>query len=231
MLRKVLAGALVMIIVGSYSTIGYSVGDNIEIENNNAKVVFEENVINIIYPEDNLITTDNIVLLSGRAKEGLKIVVEVYSSVNFTGIDFDINTSLINEESDEEREEFDKELGIELREVLENEEEQNENKKENKENMENMEEMYVLESKEIFEVGELGVFAKELMLKPGKNKICIYVIDKEHVETIIKYVYVTDIEKIKEYVNSIGDMNFSETIKQIINSSSDQDTSTFPFWR
>ncbi|KPU27218.1 hypothetical protein TR13x_06570 [Caloranaerobacter sp. TR13] len=201
MLRKVLTGALVIVIIGTYGTVGYSIGNDSEIENNdtNIEIVKKENIIDIIYPEDNLITTDNIVLLSGRARQGLKIIVEVYSSASLTDVDFNVDTLPINDSSMEKIEE--------------------------------PEETYKLESKEVLEVGELGVFAKELELKPGKNKISIYVIDDEVTDIITKYVFVTDMEKVKEYINNIGNMNFSETIRQMIDVSNNQDTSIPLFWR
>lgn len=201
MLRKVLAGALVIVVIGTYGTIGYSAGNDSEIENDdtNIEIVQKESIIDIIYPEDNLITTDNIILLSGRAREGLKIIVEVYSSASLTGVDFAVDTLSAN----------DKDM----------------------EDVEEAEEIYTLESKEVLEVGELGVFAKELELKPGKNKISIYVIDDEVTDIITKYVYVTDMEKIEEYIDNFGSMNFSETIRQMIDLSNNQDTSIPLFWR
>ncbi|WP_069650727.1 hypothetical protein [Caloranaerobacter ferrireducens] len=201
MLKKVLTGALVIVIIGTYGTVGYSVGNDSEIEKNdtNIEIVKKESIIDIIYPEDNLITTDNIVLLSGRARQGLKIIVEVYSSASLAGVDFNVDTLSINDSSMEDVEEA--------------------------------EEVYTLETKEVLEVGDLGVFAKELELKPGKNKISIYVIDDEVTDIITKYVYVTDMEKVKEYIDNIGSMNFSETIRQMIDLSNNQDTSIPFFWR
>lgn len=199
MLKKVLTGALVIVIIGTYGVVGYSVGNDSEIETkdtNNIEMVKKESTIDIIYPEDNLITTDKVVLLSGRARQGVKIIVEVYSSSNLTGVNFNVDTLPINDTSMEDVD---------------------------------VEEVYTLESKEVLEVGDLGVFAKELELKPGKNKISIYVVDDEVTDIVTKYVYVTDMEKVKEYIDDIGSMNFSETIRQMIDLSNNQDTS-MPFF-
>ncbi|KGG81269.1 hypothetical protein [Caloranaerobacter azorensis] len=226
MFRKVLTGALIIAIIGTYGTVGYSAGDDVEIKNSNTNVekAEEESIINVIYPEDNLITTDNIVLLSGRAKKGLKIIIEVYSSTGLLDVDFDVDISSTkndgNEKNDSDIEE--------VKEIENTEATEEVQTKETKES----EDTYTLESKEVLEVGELGVFAKELELKQGKNKINIYVIDDEDEETeiITKYVYVTDIEKVKEYIDKLENMNFSETIKKMIDSSNNQDTST-ELWR
>ncbi|WP_427340523.1 hypothetical protein [Caloranaerobacter sp. DY30410] len=225
MLRKVLTGALIIAIIGTYGTVGYSAGNDSEVKNNdtNIEIVEEESIIDIIYPEDNLITTDNIVLLSGRAKQGLKIIIEVYSSASLTDVDFDVDISSTKNDGNEKKDGDTKDVKeIEKTEVTKETKEAKE--------IEEAEETYTLESKEELEVGELGVFAKELELKPGKNKINIYVIDDEVTDIITKYVYVTDMEKVKKYIDNIENMNFSETIKKMIDSSNNQDTSV-QLWR
>lgn len=194
MLKKVLTGTLVLFVICTVGTTVYAInGDDTDIVKENVEDVQVEKKTEIISPKDNYITSEKVILLSGKAEENTKIVVEVYSKKKLTETDFDLKLmpklDSINEEE--------------------------------------LEDEYDLLSKDSFEVGELGIFAQQLELADGLNKIVIYVQEDEETSyTIIKYVTVTSIEKAKKALEEIKGANFSDALlEQIKNSVDKTDTS------
>jgi len=72
MIKKILSSTLIMIMLGSTYTAAHSINPTnvLTIPNNNYK---------IIMPENDLVTSQKIVLLSGKAEEGSSISIKVYN--------------------------------------------------------------------------------------------------------------------------------------------------------
>ncbi|MBS4538503.1 hypothetical protein GOQ27_08505 [Clostridium sp. D2Q-11] len=91
MIKKILSSTLIMIMLGSTYTTAHSTNpinptNVITIPNNNYK---------IIMPENNLVTSQKIILLSGKAEEDSSIIIKVY---NFDEL-LSINKSKLNNDT------------------------------------------------------------------------------------------------------------------------------------
>ncbi len=183
MLRKVLTATIVLTLVGTIGTVSYSE----DVINNNStsnckdtyyKFYFQKN-IEVFHPQNNLITSDKNILLSGKTDNGNKIIVEIYSTPNITLNDYSsYNFNFLSK--------------------IENE----------KENL-----IYLPPIIKEIEIGAFGIFAEELELKLGLNKINVYIEGSNYSE--VKYVYVNDISKAEEILESIDNVGFFNSIKQM----------------
>lgn len=192
MLKRILTGAMAVMMVGTSGTVGYAIGTGTELKTKDEirQIMDEENIVKIISLEDDLITSENTILLSGKAKEGSQIIIDVYSLINIEQTDF--STGMISDIQQEQ------------------------------EIKERYKQVY---SKEIT-IGELGIFAEELGLNEGKNKIAISLLrDGEVVSISMKYVTVTNVEDAKEELKEIKDINLLEVMKKVVNSVEEIDTS------
>ncbi|EOD00185.1 hypothetical protein [Caldisalinibacter kiritimatiensis] len=100
MLKKLFIGMLTIVVISTYSTVGYSIdGEDVEElhkDKIDVQVKTEEKELEIISPENELATSEKILLLSGKAEEGSEIIVEVYSLQEPKQVNFSLN----GEESD-----------------------------------------------------------------------------------------------------------------------------------
>ncbi len=201
MLKKVLSATIVLALVSATGSVAYSdvVFDKEKptslepilgpvLEPTTEIQVSLEKQLEVYKPETGIIS-DKIVLLSGIAAEGSKIIVEIYSTPNISVRESNLyNYNLFN---------FD--LGdLSVQENEENEIEQD---------------IYLPPVIKEVEVGAFGYFAEELELKFGLNKINVYIEGSEDSE--VKYVYVNDYSKAEELIKKIDDMDFFNTMKQI----------------
>lgn len=85
MLKKLLSVAIVLIAIGASGTVAYTAGGDDTTKNPAMNVeVAQQQDLEITSPEDKLATTDNIILLSGKGKEGTNVTIEVYSTVSIS---------------------------------------------------------------------------------------------------------------------------------------------------
>jgi len=87
MLKKLLTVAIVLVVIGTTGTVGYTAGGDDATKTQEPKQepkieVEEQKELEIVGPEDKKTTTNNIVLLSGIGKEGTNVIIEVYSTVS-----------------------------------------------------------------------------------------------------------------------------------------------------
>jgi hypothetical protein len=222
MLKRIMIGAVVLILISAFGTVGYAIDDEtilgpdsvdnqeiIEEENDSEKdgeeiqdTIGEESSIEIISPEDNFTTSETTILLSGNAKEGSIITVDVYSVKSVEQISFPLK-------SESEEESSSTESNIEVNIQLKG--------KPSKKETTVIKEEYEHQYSKTFEVGELGFFAEELELKEGKNKIAICLQKDDKIQSIIiRYVTVTSIDAAKKELEQIGNENFLDTLKKVI---------------
>lgn len=83
MIRKVLTGTIVLLVLGAFGTISYA--DDIKDNKIEEVITTVEEEYKVIKPENNLVTSENTVLLSGKSKQGSTITVEVYSEKKSEG--------------------------------------------------------------------------------------------------------------------------------------------------
>lgn len=76
MTKKILSGILMIFIVGNIYNISYSINNETA---KNIETVSNEDY-NLTLPEENLVTKESTVLVSGKAKENSDIYISVYSS-------------------------------------------------------------------------------------------------------------------------------------------------------
>lgn len=104
MLKKVLAGTFLMAFIVTNGIAAYAIGDddiidnsmpivNIDKEFNSEGEALEAELedakeVEIFEPKDKLITTDKIMLLSGKGLEGTRVLIEVYSVPELVKSDF-----------------------------------------------------------------------------------------------------------------------------------------------
>ncbi|WP_425448744.1 hypothetical protein [Dethiothermospora halolimnae] len=173
MVKKILSAALVLAIVGTSGTVVYSAKGNYNYSDSYISFISrnkENKALKLLKPEDETVTFDKTILLTGEASEGSKVIINVYSSTNIADNDFDFDN--LPEDDD-----------------------------------------FTLTYEEGVEVGILESFAELVDLKLGINKIEVFLENSDDVKT--RYVYVKDISEATEKANNI---NYSDTIKEVINS-------------
>lgn len=209
MLKKVLSATIVLALVSATGSVAYSDvatdKENLtnlglitgsEIEPTAEIQVSLEKQLEVYKPENGVIS-DKIVLLSGIAEEGSKIIVEIYSTPNISLEDYNLyEYNLYN-------------VGIGDLSVLDVED-----------NVLNQD-IYLPPVVKEIEVGAFGYFAEELELKFGLNKINVYIEGSE--DSQVKYVYVNDYSKADELIKKIDDMDVFNTMKQIFGQEEDED--------
>lgn len=79
MLRKLLSVAIVFVALCTIGTVAYADG---EVTTENQEVQNKE--LEIVGPEDMSTTTDKVIILSGKGKEGTNVIIEVYSTVTIS---------------------------------------------------------------------------------------------------------------------------------------------------
>lgn len=192
MFRKSISAVIVLAMLSATATFSYTASDEIvnfeKATENKVNVVnqlFIDGSIEIFHPQDSLVTSYKTVLLSGKAPENSKVVVEVYSTANLLLKDDRINDVVLNniqclEKDSEDKNTF---LSPVINEI---------------------------------EVGALGIFVEELELKIGLNKINVYIDGfKENAET--RFVYVNDVTKPEELIESIDSIGIFDFYWQILN--------------
>lgn len=192
MFRKSISAVIVLAMLSATATFSYTASDEIvnfeKATENKVNVVnqlFIDGSIEIFHPQDSLVTSYKTVLLSGKAPENSKVVVEVYSTANLLLKDDRINDVVLNniqclEKDSEDKNTF---LSPVINEI---------------------------------EVGALGIFVEELELKIGLNKINVYIDGfKEDAET--RFVYVNDVTKPEELIESIDSIGIFDFYWQILN--------------
>lgn len=192
MFRKVLSATIVLAMISTTGTVAYTATDgtsnNTSTDKKNVTELQlkQESKIEVFQPQDNFITSYKNILLSGKAPEESRVIVEVYSTPNFAmGNPEDLIINNIDLDSIESIEEInDKQEILFLPPVV----------------------------KEI-EVGALGLFVQELELKLGLNKINIYIEGSEE-DSVIKFVHVNDVSKAEELIENIDSMGFLKAFKE-----------------
>ncbi|AFS79825.1 hypothetical protein Curi_c28330 [Gottschalkia acidurici 9a] len=153
MFKKILAFASVLLTVGILSNSTYAANDTVQ----------------LISPQNKTVTTNNIVLVSGKGKQGTNLTIDAYlSNIIKDKIDFN------NIPKDG----------------------------------------YVLILSEDLKIGASGNFAKELTLKKGLHKIEVKVVNSAN--SAVRYIYITDLNKARKELESVNDIKFTETLKQLI---------------
>ncbi len=84
MIKKFVAGAFIICILGTSTTMSYANNINtINIASNEIRAVeLQRNFFEILEPKRNTVTTDKNILLSFRASEGTKVNIEVYNNIS-----------------------------------------------------------------------------------------------------------------------------------------------------
>lgn len=85
MWKKMVASLFVLIVILSFSTIGYGTSMN------------KQNKYQVKSPEESSLLTEKVTVVSGRAPEGTDIVIEVYGTADLTGKNYTL-TKLPKEE-------------------------------------------------------------------------------------------------------------------------------------
>ncbi len=217
MFKKVIAVTIVLVLVSASGSVSYShiVTDEenpISLENIDEINVSLKRQLEIYKPESGRIS-DRIVLLSGVAPQGSKVIVEVYSTpsifntYNFSLYDTDFwnPAQLETEENEMNTKEY--ELDTEGYELSTEENEMNTKENQIKEDI------YLPPVVSEIEVGALGYFAKELELKIGFNKIKIYIEGSDDLKII--YIYVNDPSKAEKFIEGIDNMGILNNIEKV----------------
>ena len=214
MFKKVVAVTIVLALVSVSGSVSYS--DLVTDEENplGSENIYEHltRQLEIYKPESRRIS-DKIVLLSGSAPQGSKIIVEVYSTpsvfniYNFSLYDINFWNSLELETEETEPETEETELESE-----ENELNPEEAELETEENQ-IKEDIYLPPVVSEIEVGALGYFAKELELKIGFNKINLYIEGSD--DSKIIYIYVNDPSKAEKFIEGIDNMGILNNIEKV----------------
>lgn len=80
MFKRILSSTLVLIILSTGSVVSYSSGMTSNLrDESNIKINNKSNDIVVFRPEENLVTSDKTILLSGSGEKDSKIIIEVYS--------------------------------------------------------------------------------------------------------------------------------------------------------
>ncbi|WP_202707749.1 hypothetical protein [Sporosalibacterium faouarense] len=152
MFKRIISATIVLAIIGTTGTVSYTSSGKISSNEKIAKKInsskihkFYESNIEVFQPKDNLVTSHKTVLLSGKAPEESKVVVEVYSTPNLSLKNLTKNNIALN------------------------------NDKALKEFYDKQQEFFLPPSTKEIEVGSFGIFVQELELKLGLNKINVYI--------------------------------------------------------
>ncbi|MTI66281.1 MAG: hypothetical protein FH753_06740 [Firmicutes bacterium] len=100
MLRRALTGTLVLFIIAGTGSVGYTIDNDTEgTDKNSTKIEIknQESSMEVVFPEDDFITSQETVLLSGRAEKGTTIMVEVYSVKELEETEIETHTLEVEE--------------------------------------------------------------------------------------------------------------------------------------
>ncbi|MTI70317.1 MAG: hypothetical protein FH751_08730 [Firmicutes bacterium] len=100
MLRKALTGTLVLFIIAGTGSVGYTIDNDTETTDRNStkiEIKKQESSMEVVFPEDDFITSQETVLLSGRAEKGTTIMVEVYSVKELEETEIETHTLEVGE--------------------------------------------------------------------------------------------------------------------------------------
>ncbi|WDV45844.1 hypothetical protein PV797_20485 [Clostridiaceae bacterium M8S5] len=237
MLKRILMGVSLLAVLAmgtaSYAkpemdSVQPKIGEAVKMEN---QKLIES--IAITSPEDNLVTSEKKILVSGKAKEGLKVLIEVYKVDSKKDIKDFLQIENNDQANKTDKKEDVKNTAKEVKPAVNKTENKETNSQANQvdkvkildannkeldiDKLENKDEILKdidkatrLIAKEI-QVKELGIFTEEINVETGNIKIIIFIRDSKGnvLKAVLKNIIIADEEKAKEYIEKIKTNNIN----------------------